>query len=124
MDKALGVLINQPVLSERDMTVATVRDDTYPQATTDCYVNESLKISFGCDAVSQVARYTAKSNNLYLTIDAANASSEEAMEPSIGGIAERVTNSDELARRRGRYRAPARNFEVFLNDGSYYSNET
>ena len=31
-----------------DMTIATVREDGYPQATAISYVNDGLAISFGC----------------------------------------------------------------------------
>ena len=31
-----------------DITIATVRQDGYPQATTVSYVNDGLKIYFGC----------------------------------------------------------------------------
>lgn len=98
MDKNLETTIERLLASERDMTIATVRDDGYPQATTVSYVSDGLKIYFGCDAGSQKARNLAKSNKVSLTIDAAYAGWEEIKGLSIGGTAERVVDERELAR--------------------------
>jgi len=39
-----------------DMTIATVRKDGYPQATTVSYVSDNLTIYFGCAAEPQKSR--------------------------------------------------------------------
>lgn len=98
MDPTLKKTISKLLASENDMTIATIREDGYPQATTVSYVNDGLKIYFGCDAASQKARNIAHSNTISLTIDAPYASWEEIKGLSIGGIAERVTDRQELGR--------------------------
>jgi nitroimidazol reductase NimA-like FMN-containing flavoprotein (pyridoxamine 5'-phosphate oxidase superfamily) len=54
--------LKQEILSildeANDMTIATVRKDGYPQATTVSYINDGLKIYFGCAANSQKASQT------------------------------------------------------------------
>jgi nitroimidazol reductase NimA-like FMN-containing flavoprotein (pyridoxamine 5'-phosphate oxidase superfamily) len=51
------------------MTVATLRPDGWPQATTVGYVNDGLVIYFLCGLESQKARNLARDDRLSLTID-------------------------------------------------------
>lgn len=53
----------------RIMTVATLRADGWPQATTVGYVNDGLTLYFLCGLDSQKARNLARDNRLSLTID-------------------------------------------------------
>lgn len=53
----------------RIMTVATLRPDGWPQATTVGYVNEGLTLYFLCGLDSQKARNLAQDDRLSLTID-------------------------------------------------------
>ena len=53
----------------RIMTVATLRPDGWPQATTVGYVNEGLVIYFLCGLNSQKAQNLARDDRLSLTID-------------------------------------------------------
>ena len=53
----------------RIMTVATLRPDGWPQATTVGYVNEGLTIYFLCGLDSQKARNIARDDRISLTID-------------------------------------------------------
>ncbi|AMO24974.1 pyridoxamine 5'-phosphate oxidase family protein [Ramlibacter solisilvae] len=53
----------------RIMTVATLRPDGWPQATTVGYVNEGLTLWFLCGLDSQKARNLARDDRLSLTID-------------------------------------------------------
>jgi nitroimidazol reductase NimA-like FMN-containing flavoprotein (pyridoxamine 5'-phosphate oxidase superfamily) len=53
----------------RIMTVATLRPDGWPQATTVGYVNEGLTLYFLCGLESQKAKNLARDNRLSLTID-------------------------------------------------------
>src|SRR6266446_10059550 len=53
----------------RIMTVATLRPDGWPQATTVGYVNEGLTLYFLCGLDSQNARNLARDNRISLTID-------------------------------------------------------
>jgi nitroimidazol reductase NimA-like FMN-containing flavoprotein (pyridoxamine 5'-phosphate oxidase superfamily) len=56
MDPALTKEITSILDDANDRTIATVRHDGYPQATTVSYVNDSLVIYFGCAAQSQKAK--------------------------------------------------------------------
>lgn len=53
----------------RVMTVATLRPDGWPQATTVGYVNEGLTLYFLCGLDSQKARNLAQDDRISLTVD-------------------------------------------------------
>ena len=53
----------------RIMTVATLRPDGWPQATTVGFVSDGLRIYFLCAAESQKAANLARDNRVSLTID-------------------------------------------------------
>ena len=53
----------------RIMTIATLRPDGWPQATTVGYVNEGLTLYFLCGLDSQKAKNLARDNRISLTID-------------------------------------------------------
>jgi general stress protein 26 len=98
MDKTLEAMILRLMSTSNDMTIATIRPDGYPQATTVSYVNDGLKIYFGCDADSPKAKNLALNGKISLTINAPYASWSEIQGLSLGGIASRVTDKAELAR--------------------------
>ena len=79
-----------------DMTIATIREDGYPQATTVSYVNDGLTIYFGCGAASQKAKNLARNSKISLTVNLPYASWKEIRGLSIGGRAERVTGPQEM----------------------------
>jgi nitroimidazol reductase NimA-like FMN-containing flavoprotein (pyridoxamine 5'-phosphate oxidase superfamily) len=62
--KMLNVLDQHRVL-----TIATLRSDGWPQATTVVYANEGLTIYFVCDPGSQKATNLARDDRVSLTID-------------------------------------------------------
>lgn len=62
--KILGLLDQH-----RIMTIATLRPDGWPQATTVGYVNEGLTLYFLCGIESQKAKNLARDNRISLTID-------------------------------------------------------
>jgi general stress protein 26 len=51
------------------MSIATVRRDGYPQATTVTYANDGLSLYFGCDRAAQKVRNIRRSSKVSLTID-------------------------------------------------------
>jgi nitroimidazol reductase NimA-like FMN-containing flavoprotein (pyridoxamine 5'-phosphate oxidase superfamily) len=53
----------------RIMTIATLRPDGWPQATTVGYVNEGMTIYFLCGLDSQKAKNLARDDRISLTID-------------------------------------------------------
>lgn len=65
MRSKILTLLNQ----HRIMTVATLRPDGWPQATTVGYVNEDLTLYFLCGLDSQKARNLARDDRISLTID-------------------------------------------------------
>ena len=62
--KILGVLD-----AHRIMTIATLRADGWPQATTVGYVNDGLSLYFLCGLDSQKAQNLARDDRVSLTID-------------------------------------------------------
>ncbi|HET9670450.1 MAG TPA: pyridoxamine 5'-phosphate oxidase family protein [Acidimicrobiia bacterium] len=69
MDDALRSTILSLLDRHRIMTVATLRPDGWPQATTVGYVNEGLTLYFLCGIDSQKARNLARDDRISLTID-------------------------------------------------------
>ena len=69
MDEAIGKKILALLDQHRIMTVATLRPDGWPQATTVGYVNEGLTLYFLCGPDSQKSKNLARDNRISLTID-------------------------------------------------------
>lgn len=82
----------------KDMTVATVREDGYPQATTVSFVHDGLDIYFGCDANSQKARNIKRNNKVSLTVNLPYRKWTEIRGVSIGGRAHFVTDRADIER--------------------------
>jgi nitroimidazol reductase NimA-like FMN-containing flavoprotein (pyridoxamine 5'-phosphate oxidase superfamily) len=96
MDPALTEEILSILDDATDMTIATVREDGYPQATTVSYVNDRLTIYFGCAAESQKAQNIACNAKVSLTVNLPYANWSEIRGVSIGARAERVTDPQEI----------------------------
>ncbi len=69
MDDDMGRKILALLDQHRIMTVATLRPDRWPEATTVGYVNESLTLYLLCGPDSQKAKNLALDDRLSLTID-------------------------------------------------------
>ena len=69
MDEAIKQKILKLLDEHRIMTVATLRHDGWPQATTVGYVHDGLTLYFLCGLESQKAANIAKDNRVSLTID-------------------------------------------------------
>ena len=69
MDAGIRKKILDLLDQHRIMTLATVRPDGWPQATTVGYVHEGLTLYFLCDPDSQKARNIARDDRVSLTID-------------------------------------------------------
>ena len=69
MDQRVETTILSLLDEHRIMTVATLRPDGWPQATTVGYVNEGLTLYFLCGLESQKAANLAKDDRISLTID-------------------------------------------------------
>ena len=66
MDDSLREEILSVLKGASDMTIATIRPDGYPQATTVSYVTDGLSIYFGCAAESQKAQNIAYNDKVSL----------------------------------------------------------
>jgi nitroimidazol reductase NimA-like FMN-containing flavoprotein (pyridoxamine 5'-phosphate oxidase superfamily) len=77
MDPALEQEIVSILNEANDLTIATLREDGYPQATTVSYVNKGLTIYFGCAAHSQKAKNIGHSARISLTVNLPYASWDE-----------------------------------------------
>ena len=69
MDEAVRNKILSLLDQHRIMTIATMRPDGWPQATTVGYVNEGLTLYFLCGRDSQKAANLARDDRVSLTID-------------------------------------------------------
>jgi PPOX class probable F420-dependent enzyme len=69
MDDVIRTKILALLDEHRNMTVATLRPDGWPQATTVGYGNDGLTLYFLCGLDSQKARNLARDNRVSLTID-------------------------------------------------------
>ena len=61
--------IIEQLKAHRNMSLATVRPDGYPQATTVAYANDGLTLYFACDRDSQKVRNLRHSPKVSLTIN-------------------------------------------------------
>jgi len=97
MDPALKQEIVSILDDANNLTIATIREDGYPQATTVSYVNDDLTVYFGCAAQSQKAKNIARNPKVSLTVNLPYASWKEIRGLSIGGKAELVAEPQEVA---------------------------
>lgn len=81
-----------------DLTIATVREDGYPQATTVSFVNDGATIYFGTWSKSQKAQNIARCDKVSATVDLPYADWGEIRGVSLGGRAKLVTDAAELAK--------------------------
>jgi general stress protein 26 len=69
MDEASRKRILDLLKRHKIMTIATVRKDGDPQATTVTYVNDGPTLYFGCEKTAQKAENIERCNKVWLTID-------------------------------------------------------
>jgi nitroimidazol reductase NimA-like FMN-containing flavoprotein (pyridoxamine 5'-phosphate oxidase superfamily) len=79
----------------RIMTIATLRPDGWPQATTVGYVNDGLVLYFLCGLESQKAKNLARDDRVSLTIDHDTADLMAITGLSMAAHAHEVTDRDE-----------------------------
>src|SRR3982751_2976501 len=95
MDDSMKRKILALLDSHRIMTIATLRPDGWPQATTVGYVNEDLTLWFLCGLESQKAQNLARDNRVSLTIDHDTADIMSITGLSMAARAHRVTDRAE-----------------------------
>ena len=64
MNDALKSTILDILGHQNDLTIATLREDGFPQATTVSYASDGLDIYFGCWNQSQKAKNIARDNRI------------------------------------------------------------
>jgi len=69
MDEVIKTKILALLDQHRKMTIATLRPDGWPQATTVGYANDGLTVYFLCGIDSQKAANVAQDNRVSLTVD-------------------------------------------------------
>lgn len=82
----------------RDMTLATMREDGYPQATTVSYAHDGLTLYVGIGKDSQKANNIRHNNKVSLTINEDYGDWNHIKGLSIGGVAEIVDDFEEISR--------------------------
>jgi nitroimidazol reductase NimA-like FMN-containing flavoprotein (pyridoxamine 5'-phosphate oxidase superfamily) len=81
-----------------DLTIATVREDGYPQATTVSFVNDGMAIYFGTWSQSQKAKNIARDDRVSVAITDPYKTWNDIRGVSIGGRAKKLSDPAELAK--------------------------
>lgn len=95
MGEALQILILELLEMHRIMTIATIRPDGWPQATTVGYAHDWLTLYFLCGKDSQKAANLARNNRVSLTIDHDTDQMMDIKGLSMAAYATRVTDEAE-----------------------------
>ena len=98
MDDAIKNQILALLDQHRIMTIATLRPDGWPQATTVGYVNEGLTLYFLCGLDSQKAANLARDDRVSLAIDHDTPDLMAITGLSMAARAEAVVDRDEASR--------------------------
>lgn len=96
MDAAMHSRIVGLMKRHNVMTIATVRKDGYPQATTVTYVNDGLNIYFGCERTAQKVKNIRRCAKVSLTIDRDYRNWNQIKGLSMAADAEVLTDRDEI----------------------------
>ncbi|HXJ02078.1 MAG TPA: pyridoxamine 5'-phosphate oxidase family protein [Micropepsaceae bacterium] len=97
MDMSLKSKILDVLANAKDLTIATIREDGYPQATVVSFANDGFTLYFGCGDQSQKAKNIARNNKVSVTVTCDYHGWDEIQGISLGGIAEPVTDPKEIA---------------------------
>jgi PPOX class probable F420-dependent enzyme len=98
MDAQLNRKILDILAQHRIMTIATLRPDGWPQATTVGYANEGLTLYFLCGLDSQKTANIARDDRVSITIDHDTPQVMEITGLSLAGRAQAVTDSEAAKR--------------------------
>ena len=98
MDPTIRSKILSILDQHRDMSLATLRPDGWPQATTVGFAHDGLTLYFLCAPESQKAANIARDNRVSLTIDHDTPQVMEITGLSMAAKAEVVDDPDEAAR--------------------------
>jgi general stress protein 26 len=98
MDQSNEDFVLQVIEQAHDMTLATVRDDGYPQATTVTYAHDGLTLYVGIGKYSQKARNIQRDNRVSLTINLPYQRWNDIRGLSMCARAELLDQPDDIAR--------------------------
>ncbi len=101
MDKKMEESVLDILQNHRILTLATLRDDGYPQANTVSYANDGLTLYFVTDATASKVKNISTCNKVSLTIDRDYADWSKIKGVSMGAIAEVMTNPEEIEKAMG-----------------------
>jgi general stress protein 26 len=96
MEEKMQNFIIELMRNHNILTLATLRDDGYPQAITVTYVNNGLKIYFATGADSQKVKNIQYSDKVSLTIDKDYDDWNKIQGLSMAATAEIVSSPDEV----------------------------
>jgi nitroimidazol reductase NimA-like FMN-containing flavoprotein (pyridoxamine 5'-phosphate oxidase superfamily) len=96
MDQSTRDFILDVIDHARDLTLATIRPDGYPQATTVSYANEGMTIYVAIGARSQKASNIRHCNKVSLTINADYADWKHIRGLSMAAVAEILDDAQEI----------------------------
>lgn len=96
MEQSTRNFILNIIDNARDLTLATIRPDGYPQATTVSYANDGLTIYAGIGGNSQKANNIRHCNKVSLTINADYQDWNHIKGLSMGAAAEIISDPDEI----------------------------
>ena len=98
MDSKSEAFVRNILGNHNNLTLATVRPDGYPQATTVSYVNDGLTIYVGVNTDSQKANNIRQCNKVSVTVDHDESDWDAIKALSMGGKAEIISDADEIMR--------------------------
>ncbi len=98
MDPNLRADVSAMLAEAKDLTLATLRPDGWPQATTVGFVPDGLMLYFACWEKGQKARNIAHDARVSFTIDLPYETWQQIRGLSGAGRAERVSDAQELRR--------------------------
>jgi len=96
MDKKMESLVLDIMKNHNILTLATLREDGYPQANTVTYANDGLTIYFSTAQDSQKVKNIKNCNKVSLTIDKDYEDWNKIKGLSMAATAETLTNPDEI----------------------------
>ena len=96
MDQSTREFVLNIIGNARDLTLATVRQDGYPQATTVGFANDGLTLYVGIGKDSQKADNIRRNNKVSVAITTDHQDWNHIKGLSMGGIAEIMNDPDEI----------------------------
>ena len=96
MDEAQQAIILNLLARRNIMTLATIRPDGFPQATTVYYVNEGLTLYFATDPASQKAGNINLNNKVSVAIAGETENANKLKAISLSGTARKIVDAERL----------------------------